>query len=159
MAVAINNVAYDGGTIEARFNASAFGLQEISWEQKVDKKKVRAIGAQGAKKRTKGSYEVSDATVKVDSGEWNLMLAKLPTNDYSSYEFTIFVDYIHPDLGTQSVQLLECCIIGEKDAIKEGSDATMKELTISVMQVVTNGKTMNKRPGTKTPAASLVGRF
>ena len=155
----INGVAFDGGCVEARFNASAFGLQEIGWEQKVDKKKVRAIGATGATKRTPGSYEASDATVKVDSGVWTDMLEKLPSNNYSGYEFTIIVDYIHPDLKSQHVELLRCCIIGEKDSVKEGSDATMKDLTISVMQIKVNGKTLNKIPGTAIGAAANVGKF
>jgi hypothetical protein len=150
----INNVAHDGGTAEIRFNTSAFGLQEIGWEAKVDKKKVRAIGATVATKRTRGVYEVSDPTVKMDTAEWTSMLEKMPANGYSDCEFTILVDYAHPDMGRQKVEMLQCCIIGEKDSIKEGSDATMKELTISCMQIKVNGKTMNKLKGTATTAGN-----
>jgi hypothetical protein len=150
--VNIAGVAYDGGTVEIRFNTSAFGCQEIGWDQKVDKKKVRPIGAKAATTRTPGSYEVSDPTVKMESGEWGLFLDKLPANGYSDAEFTVTVFYTHPNLGSQHVELLRCCIIGEKDSIKEGSDATMKELTLSCMQIVTNGKTMNFRKGAAVAA-------
>lgn len=152
--VNIAGVAHDGGTVEIRFNSSAFGLQEIGWDQKVDKKKVRPIGSMVATTRTPGSYEVSDGTAKMETAEWGALLEKLPANGYSDVEILIVVDYVHPNLGAQHVELLRVCIIGEKDSIKEGSDATMKELTLSIMQVVTNGKTMNKRKGTATPALS-----
>ena len=155
----IQGVAYDGGTIEARFNTSAFGFQEISWEEKVDKKKVRRLGATVATTRTPGAYEVGDGSVKVEAGVWTEMLAKLPANGYSDYEFTIHVDYVHPNLGPQKTELLRACIVAVKPSVKEGSDAAMTDLTISIMQVKTNGKTMNKIAGTAIGAAANVGKF
>ena len=82
------------------------------------------------------------------------MLEKMPDNGYSEYEFTIIVDYVHPDLGRQKVEMLRCCVIGEKDAVKEGSEPTMKDLTFSCMQIKVNGKTMNRIKGTGKAASA-----
>ena len=155
----INGVAYDGGCVEARFGGSAFEIQEINYEDEVDKKKVRSLGSTGANKRTPGSYEAKDDTVKVDTAVWAQMLAKLPANGYSNYEFPIVIDHVHPDLGVMHVVKERCCIIGVKGAGKEGSEATMVDVKISCMQIKINGKTLNTIRGTATTAAQNAGKF
>lgn len=150
----INGTAYDGGCIEMRLGSSAFAIQEANHEEDLDVKKVRALGAQAAHTSTPGAYEAKDDTIKMETAEYARLLAALPANGYGNFRFPIVMDYTHPDLGTMHVIKEGCRITGVKGGFKEGSDATMVELKVFCMQIIINGKTLNTRKGTATPATS-----
>lgn len=150
----INGVAYDGGCVEMRWNASAFAVQEANHEDSLVISDVRAVGNQAAHADTPGAYTVADDTVKMETAEAARLLAAMPANGYGSVRFTQVFDYTHPDLGTMHVVKENCRIIGVKGGFKEGSDATMVEFKIHSRQIIINGKTLNKRKGTATSAAN-----
>lgn len=150
----INDVAYDGGTVEIQWGSAAYGLNKISFGQKLESEKLRRIGSQSIDADTEGTYDTDDVAVTMEVGEWGRLLAALPANGYGRARFPILINYLHPDLGSQKVELQRCKILSDKDSIEASAAGSMVELTLRTMQIVRNGKTLNKRKGTSTTAAN-----
>lgn len=154
MPLDVNDRTYDSGRAEIRFGSTAAAIQKIGFGDSLSVEVVRRIGSQEIAVVTEGQYETEDVMVTVEQSVWQKkILPKLPANGLGNFRFVITVLLSDPELGTGNVRLEKCRIIGIKDNIENSAGALVTELKINTVQIVRNGKTLNRRRGANTPAA------
>ncbi len=153
MGLTVNDRTYDAGKAEIRFGATAAGVQKISFGDKLNKEIMRRVGSQEIAAITDGEYETEDVSATIEQSVWNkTIFPKLPENGYGNHRFVISIHLFDRALGLVAVRLEQCTISGEKDNIESGPGGLVKELTMKTQQIVRNGKTLNRRSGTRVRA-------
>lgn len=149
----VNGRTYDSGKGEIRMGTTAAPIKKIDFGDKLNKELLRRIGSQEVEASTDGEYEPEDVNVEVELAVWKkTIFPRLPANGYGNYEFQMSVNFTDDLIGTTKIKLLRCTIKGEKDAVEAGPGAVMKTLVIQALQVVRDGKTLNRRKGTNIAA-------
>lgn len=143
----------DGVTITVFLGTTKAELAKIEYSHKVTTEVSRRLGQQSIAARTLGIYEPSDVTVEVEEAVWRAdILGKLPDNGYGNYYFTVVVSGTDPDPNPQtswgnfSDTLQQVRIGEEKHSFTSEAGVSMLAVTLTVNQILMQGKSINYRP-------------
>lgn len=148
-AVRINDNLYSWGSIEAYVLGEPYrGITAISFSQNRERSKGYGTGNhRGARGRTKGRYE-AEASFTMAADSYDKLCAALASMspDGQSYgdapPFLIVVQYVEAGLSPVTIEIQDCVITGESTSESEGTDQSVVEVTVDVMRITRNGRSL-----------------
>lgn len=138
MAVTVNNVTYDGGTIEVAVDGvGAFtGIEAINYgrSKEVNKQKGTGIKHRG---RGPGILMADDASMDMWLAEHNNWIAAIGSEDeWLQSVFDVTITYrIDDDSPLIAVKLVDCTPLSYAAAHSTGADTLVVPVTFSVMDI------------------------
>jgi len=133
----INGHAYDYSSIEIDINGTIYvGVKEISWNQTMEKGKVRGTNPQ-VLARTRGEYE-AEGSITMYPQEYTDVITALG-DGYMEQQFNVVVSYSEVGQNTQTIRLLGCEIKSEESGGSQGTDPLEDAIDIDIIQVERNG--------------------
>jgi len=151
--VRINNTILSATSVRFLINGGPWeGILALDFDQKRTRKKV--YGARRSGKplgRTSGKYEPGEPTLTMLKDSYDALTTDLALPNAGSYgdaEFTLVAQWLEPvpslvgAISPITLVLSACCISGDKDSYAEGVDEAVVEVTLDVMDITRNGKSL-----------------
>lgn len=157
----MSDVIISGSRAQFWIGSTLLAVAGVKIGHKLSTEVTRRLGQQSIAGRTEGIYEPEDITGQAEALVWYRILdsAAMPANGYGNFVFSGMLYAMHPQSTTSiNIDLLSCRIVGESEEYKNEAGASMIDLTITVDQIVKNGKTLNRvdgNPGGFGPSAAI----
>lgn len=147
-AIRINDAMYSWASIEIHIGGQPYGgVTALNFSQTRERTQGYGTGNhRGARGRTKGKYSAEASfTMHADSyEELTSALASLSPDgqSYGDAPFLLVAQYVEPSLRPVTIELENCVITGDSSGESEGTDPSVVEVTLSVMLIRRNGKSL-----------------
>lgn len=147
--IRINGNIYSWGSIEIYLNGQPYrGITALSYSQTRERTKAFGTGNhRGARGRTKGQYE-TEASITMHADSYDELCAALAamSPDGQSYgdapPFLVVAQYVESGLRPVTIEVEGCVISGESVSESEGTDPSVVEVTLDVMRISRNGRSL-----------------
>jgi len=144
----INGNVYSWGSIIAKCEGEEFsGLLGASRSQKRERAKVYGTGRhQAPRGRTRGKYS-AEGKLTVVRGTMadfiNFLASKAKDGvSYGNVVFQVTMQWVEDDETPMLEEWVDCVIGGEDSTDDEGSEALKDEVSLDIMRIKKNGKTL-----------------
>lgn len=147
-AVRINGNMYSWASIEVHIGGQPYGgVTALNYSQNRERTQGYGTGNhRGARGRTKGKYTAEGSlTMHADSYDALIdALAQLSPDgqSYGDVEFLVVAQYVEDTLRPVTIELERCVIDAESTSESEGTDPSVVEVTLNVMRIRRNGKSL-----------------
>jgi hypothetical protein len=144
----INGDVYSWGSIILKIEGDEFtGIFGIDYSQKRERSKQYGTGrAQKPRGRSKGKYS-AEGKITVPRGTMADLINFLADKSedgvsYGDVVFQMTVQYVEADETPMLVELEDCVIAEESVSDEEGNEGLKDEITLDIMGIKKNGKTL-----------------
>lgn len=150
----INNTVHSWNSTLCNIAGAPFnGLLSVDWGHSRKRKKVFGMRRDGRPLgRTAGKYEPKDVVITMLDDSWDVLSTILTTLGLGSFgdaEFPILIQTFEPGIPLAgappvlTLSLIDCAVTDVEESRAEGIDEVVRKITLDVMQIIENGKTLN----------------
>jgi hypothetical protein len=140
---------FSGQRAQFWIGATLWEVQSVSGSDKINREKVRRLGAQQIAAYTEGEYDIDQLTVSTEAAVFYAdVFPQLPVNGFGNFYFNGLLYVDHPLIGTtERVDFIGCRFASLKDEMKAEPGPGLMDIAIDVQQILRNGRSFNRMAG------------